>query len=115
MCAPRKQRSKMIKAIIFGLWFAVMFVSTLIASIVTAYAAERETNVFKFSFYVQRELWDEYRDELNLAGRLIVTIVVTAFIFPANILLFICHAGMYISRSIWYGFKCLFAERRDNK
>lgn len=96
-----------------GIWLCISFVLCIITCMETTFEAEHEKNIIKFSFYAQRHFWEAYTGVLNFAGKLIAVTVMTAFILPANLLLFLTIVLCRTGSAVWNGFMYLFAERND--
>lgn len=99
---------------LLGICFVISFIACMIFSMVTAFDAEHENNLFRFAFYVQRRFWQFEKDELNVAGRIICIIFMSFFLLPMNILLFVAKACMVLSEKLWHVFLCVFRNRNSD-
>ena len=80
--------------------------------IVTMFEAENESNIFKFSFCVQRRILKNLLyNEINRFGCAVALLVITAIILPSNIVMLALKILMVSCGAGWNLFKRVFRRR----
>jgi len=92
----------------------IWLVAHFLVSIVTMFEAENESNIFKFSFYVQRRILSNLSyNEINKFGCVIALFVITAITLPSNIIMLALKILMVSCSAGWNLFKRVFRKRED--
>lgn len=100
--------------ILIGIVVIIWLVAYFPVSIVTMFEAENESNIFKFSFYVQRRILSNLLyNEINKFGCAIALFVITIIIFPSNIIMLALKILMVSCSAGWNLFKRIFRRRED--
>ena len=92
-------------------WFGPAFLASIINGMFTAFDAEHETNYLKYAFHTQICMWKDQKDELNLAGRIILCGLLTVWILPSNLLLLFIKCLVWILNWAWNIFSYIFRKR----
>lgn len=109
----------MLDFIIF-LYFIIAFFGGLCAFLWSAaWVGENEDSykhpvkdVFMYPFISQIKIYEKYDGVLNTAGKTILVTIVSLFLIPTNIVLFITEIFVIICYLLWFLFLFLFKERK---
>ncbi len=102
-------------SMLLGLYIIVVVMIGVVGSMITFSEAENEKNIFTFTFYLQRETFKSFKNELNIVGIIIILTIETIFLLPLNVVLLLIKSCMYLTQSFWFLFKKVFRKRNEEK
>jgi hypothetical protein len=76
---------------------------------------EFESNIFRKAIYVQLEIWQKYRNEINGFGLALMEVFITLFCWPVNCIIVVIFGLGYLFDLFWRGFKYIFRRKEANK
>ena len=99
--------------VFFVAYIIAVTIASLVAGVATSFETEYENNIFRKVFYVQLKIWQEYRNELNGFGLVLMEVFVTLFCWPVNCIIVIIFGLEYLFDLFWRGFKYVFRRKGD--
>lgn len=69
-------------------------------------------DIFIYPFIAQIKIYEKYDEILNKAGKIIIVLIVSIFLIPTNIALFVTEIGVIVCYLLWSLFLFLFKERK---
>lgn len=94
-----------------GVYISMVVIGSIIAAMIAAFENENEANILTFAVSPQMDIYRSLKNEINTVGICICLIVVSIFLWPCNILLFIIRAVMRTCTFSWALFKKIFKKK----
>lgn len=102
---------------LFWLYFLIVFIVTiscLMGLLFNSFYKDsmEAKDIFTDSFYPQILLYENFDGVINIAGKIIVIIFCSLFLFPANIIIFILEIVIFLFSLFWRLFLFVFRVRK---
>lgn len=102
---------------LFWLYFLIVFIVTiscLMGLLFNSFYKDsmEAKDIFTDSFYPQILLYKNFDGVINIAGKIIVIIFCSLFLFPANIIILILEIAIFLLGLFWRLFLFIFRVRK---
>lgn len=97
--------------VLLGVYFLATVAASLATGVTMSFDIAYESNIFKKAIYVQLEIWQKYRNEINGFGLVLMEVFVTLFCWPVNCIIVVIFGLGYLFDLFWRGFKYVFRRK----